>query len=232
MASGEPFRYTIPQMPADMRPRERLLREGAEHLSEVELLAIILRVGASGKTALQLAEEILVKTRGLRNLNEAKMEELLAHRGLGAAKIAQIKAALELGRRLYHEARREKVAITTPEDIADRVMADMRYLDREHLRVACLDTKNQLIKIEPISVGTLNSSLAHPRECFKPALQSGAAAVVFVHNHPSGDPTPSREDIELTRQLMRAGVVLGVEVIDHIVIGDSAHVSLKERGLI
>jgi DNA repair protein RadC len=189
-------------------------------------------VGAGGKTALQLAEEILVSSDGLANLIQARMEELLAHKGIGEAKAAQIKAALELGRRLYHAPRRARVKILTPDDVAELIMVDLRHLDREHLRVICLDTKNQVVANESVSVGTLNSSLAHPRECFRAALRHASASVIFVHNHPSGDPSPSREDIELTKQLARAGELLGVAVLDHVIIGDGTHASLKERGVI
>ncbi len=215
-----------------MRPRERLLREGAARLSDRDLLAIILRVGGSGKNALELAEEMLVCAGGVVNLTRAQLKDLMAHKGIGEAKACEIKAAFELGRRAHNPSPLGKTPIGGPEDLAALVMSEMRHLDREQLRVVCLDTKNQVTKIELISIGTLNASLAHPRECFKPAVAASAASVVFVHNHPSGDPTPSAEDVALTKSLMRAGELLGIEVVDHLVIGDGRYASLRERGLL
>jgi DNA repair protein RadC len=218
-------------MPKDERPRERLLLKGADVLSDAELLAIMLRVGNAEETAVGLAQRILKETSGLRGLAEKNQDELTQIKGIGPAKVAQIKGALELGKRLYEAKRRENKTIRTPEDAAQFVMAEMRYLDREQLRVLCLDSKNHVIANSAISVGTANASLAHPRECFKEAVRRSAVAVIFVHNHPSGDPTPSSEDVQLTKQLKSAADVLGIDLLDHIIIGDGVWMSLKERGL-
>lgn len=228
--SEESVRYTIKDMPESERPRERLLEKGAEALSDAELLAIMLRVGNAQETAVGLAQRILRETNGLRGLAAMNATELTNIKGIGPAKVAQIKGALELGKRLYEEQRRKKV-IRTPEDAAQYVESDMRYLDREHLGVLCLDSKNNVIAFEKISIGTVNASLAHPRECFKAAIKHSAVAVIFVHNHPSGDPTPSNEDVQLTKQLKNAANLLGIDLLDHIIIGDGDWRSLKEKGL-
>jgi DNA repair protein RadC len=230
-------------VPAETRPRERLLREGPSSLSESELLAIVLRTGSSDDTVVALANEILARFGGLRRLAEASQEELCEIRGVGPAKVAEIKGALELGRRLYQEDYRyrsqqgrppgqERIPLNTPEAAADYMMAKMRFLDREQITVLCLDARNQLLEGEAVvSVGTVSSSVAHPRECFKEAIRRSATSVIFVHNHPSGDPSPSAEDIALTRQLGEAGKVLGIDVLDHVILGDGTYVSMKERGL-
>ncbi|OIO93714.1 MAG: hypothetical protein AUJ92_11780 [Armatimonadetes bacterium CG2_30_59_28] len=235
------FRYTLKDMPESMRPRERLLREGADHLSEGELLAIILGTGSNEDTVLELAQKVLTHMGGLRELTEASKEELERIPGIGPAKVCQIKGALELGRRLYTEeqSRRyssarggiRKTVINSPEAAAEHLMATLRYLDREQLMALMLDIRNNLIgNATTISVGTVNSSLAHPRECFKEAIRRSASSVIFVHNHPSGDPTPSAEDLALTRQLTEAGKVIGIDVLDHVIIGDGTFCSMKERG--
>ena len=228
--SEDPVRYTIKDMPESERPRERLLDKGADALSDAELLAIMLRVGNAEETAVGLAQRILRETNGLRGLAAMNATELTNIKGIGPAKVAQIKGALELGKRLYDEQRRKKV-IRTPEDAAKFVELDMRHLDREHLGVLCLDSKNNVIAFEKVSVGTVNASLAHPRECFKAAIKHSAVAVIFVHNHPSGDPTPSNEDVQLTKQLKNAADLLGIDLLDHIIIGDGDWRSLKEKGL-
>lgn len=164
-------------------------------------------------------------------LLQADRSDLEARANITAAQAAALRCSLDLASKL-HAYTMPKQEITSPEDAALILMHDLRRLDREHFYTLCLNTKNYLVRRALVSIGTLNSALVHPREAFKPAIQCSAASVVFVHNHPSGDPTPSREDIELTKQLMRAGTLLGIEVIDHIVIGDGVWVSLKERGLI
>ncbi len=224
-------RYTLKDLPPEVRPRERLARDGERALSDAELLAIILRTGTKTNTALELAQKLLHQFGGLKGLHQSSLAELAKVKGVGLAKACQIKAALEVGRRAFGERQGEKVFIHTPADAARLVMSEMRYLDREHLRVILLNTRNAVIGVEGISVGTLSASLAHPRECFKEAIRQSAAAVIFVHNHPSGDPTPSPEDIALTRQLAEAGRLLGIEVLDHVIVGDGVFVSLKERGL-
>ncbi len=229
--ASEKTRYTIKDLPPEVRPRERLARDGERALSDAELLAIVLRTGSQGDTALELAQKLLLQFGGLQGLSQCALLELAKVKGVGTAKACQVKAALELGRRAFGGQRSEKITIRTPADAAQLVMSEMRYLDREHFQVILLNTRNMVIGIERVSVGTLNASLAHPRECFKEAIRQSAAAVIFVHNHPSGDPTPSPEDIALTRQLVEAGRLLGIEVLDHIIIGDGVFVSLKDRGL-
>ncbi|MHB1421230.1 MAG: RadC family protein [Bacillota bacterium] len=228
------YHLTIKDLPAELRPRERMLSAGAEALSNAELLAIILRTGSPVATALDLARDILSKPEGMRFLIEATVQELNNIKGIGLAKAAQLKAAVELGKRITVIDKEEKPAIRSPLDAANLVMEEMRFLDREHFRCILLNTKNRVIRVETVSVGSLNSSIVHPREVFKSPVRHSAAAIILVHNHPSGDPTPSREDLEVTRRLVEAGKILGIDVLDHIIIGNrgyqSAFQSLKEQG--
>lgn len=228
---GTAYRVTIRELPEEMRPRERLWREGPGALTETELLAVILRTGSQEGSVLDLAAYLLGVFRGLPGIARAAFEELSAVKGVGPAKAAQLMAAVELGRRLGASAGfRPKV--TAPEDAARLVLAQMRHLDREEFRVILLDTKNQVLKVETVAVGGLNSSGVEPREVFKSAVRQSAAAVILVHNHPSGDPTPSREDVALTRRLLQAGELLGIEILDHLIIGDNKYVSLKAEQLL
>jgi len=224
-------RWTLKDLPPEIRPRERLAKDGERSLSDAELLAIILRTGNQNETALELAQRLLYQFGGLQGLHQCSLAELAEVKGVGMAKACQIKAAMEIGRRTFETGRSEKFTIRSPADVARLLMSEMRYLDREHLRVVLLSTRNTVLDVVTVSVGTLNASLAHPRECFKEAIRQSAAAVIFVHNHPSGDPAPSPEDVSLTRQLVEAGKLLGIEVLDHVIIGDGVFVSLKERGL-
>jgi DNA repair protein RadC len=226
------YHLTLKELPVDLRPRERLRACGPEALSTAELLAILLRTGVARETALELAHRLLAAPGGLRYLAEANLEELKTIRGIGLAKAAQIKAAIELGRRLSQTVTPPRPVIKSPQDAARLVMEEMRYLDRETFRVIALNKKNQVIKVETVSVGTLDCSLAHPREVFKNCLKQSAAAVILVHNHPSGDPTLSQEDIALTKRLVEAGKILGIEVLDHLVVGENSFTSFKEKGLI
>lgn len=221
----------IKDLPEDMRPREKMARLGEGRLDDHELLAIILGMGTTGLNALDLAEHLMIKYRSLRRLKEASLEELMGERGIGLAKAISIKAAIELGRRLAL-CQEIKATITSPDDVKTLVMEDMRYLDREHFKVIYLDRKGGIIVTEDISVGGLHSSIAHPREVFKNAVKRSAAAIILVHNHPSGDPNPSNEDIETTRRLVEAGQIVGIEVLDHVIIGDNKYCSMKSRGLI
>jgi len=222
---------TIKDLPEDLRPRERMLAFGAQALSNAELLAILLRTGNPQETALEVAQRLLSQPGGLRYLAEASLEELKGQRGIGLAKAAQIKAAIELGRRLA-AFRPERPVIKGPADAAHLLMDEMRYLDREHFRTISLNTKNRVLAIDNVAVGSLNSSYVHPREVFKGPVRRSAAAVILVHNHPSGDPAPSLEDIQVTRRLVEAGKVLGIEVLDHLILGDGSFVSMKEKGLL
>ncbi|MDE0018284.1 MAG: JAB domain-containing protein [Candidatus Poribacteria bacterium] len=241
----------IKDLPESERPRERLHKHGPEILKDSELLAIILKSGFKGTTAIQLGEQILMALEGdLKRMADYKSKQFEKIKGVGEAKAAQIVAALELGKRLarFH-AERDK--ITSPSDVADLMMSKMRYLQKEIVCVLCLDTKGgittkgitgdlnddltwgkKLLSETTVFEGTLNASVFHPREIFRFAIEESANSIVLVHNHPSGDPQPSQEDIRATKQLIEAGNQIGIKVLDHIVIGDGIFVSLKEEGFI
>lgn len=223
--------YRITELASVDRPRERLAALGAEVISNAELLAILLRSGIEGKNAVQLAQEILIHHGGLPGLHKVSYEELGNQRGIGPAKAAQLKAAIELGRRLSLGAASEEPAINSPEDAAGLVSYEMGALETEHLRVMVLDTRNKLIKISEVYRGSLNSSVIRVGEIFRDAIRVNAASIIVVHNHPSGDPTPSPEDVAVTRQIVAAGKLLDLEVLDHIIIGKSRFVSLKSKSL-
>jgi len=225
------YSLAIKDMPESMRPRERMLAEGEHSLSDTELLAIIIGNGTSNLSALDLARHILAQHGSLRHIKEASLEELMQHPGIGPAKAVNIKAAMEIGRRISLDVR-NKMSIKSPEDVKNMVMEDMRYLDREYFRVMYLDRKGGLLSMEDVSIGGLHSALVHPREGFKPAIKKSAASIILVHNHPSGDPSPSREDLELTASLIEAGKHLGIEILDHIVIGESTYCSMRSQQLI
>ncbi len=224
------------------RPRERLVRFGAASLSNAELVAILLRTGTSGASALDVAQRVLAlgneegaprsgeQDLGLRHLVTSTIEELRGVPGVGQSKAAQLKAAVELGRRIT-SASAARACVRSPEDVSTLVMEEMRYLDREQFRIVLLDAKNHVLGVRIVSVGSLSSSIVHPREIFKEAIARSSAAIILVHNHPSGDPTPSQEDLEVTRRLVEAGRLLGIEVLDHIVVGDNRYVSFKEKGI-
>lgn len=227
-------RYTvaIKELPSDERPRERLVKYGADSLSNAELLAIILRTGTHQYSAIGMAEHILREFGGLRGIAAASVEELSRINGLGTAKGTQIKAMVELGRRLAMSTEQSRPAIRSPQDVADIMTPKLRDEHQEHFRALFLNTKNEVLKIVNITTGSLDSSLISPRDLFKQAMSANSASVIVAHNHPSGDPTPSREDIAVTKRLAQAGEMIGIEVLDHIIIGDGRWVSLKERGLI
>jgi len=217
-------------VPREDRPRERMMIDGAEALSDAELLAILLRTGTRNESAINLASRILRESGGLRQLVDMTISELTRIRGVGPAKAVQLRAGIELGRRLARRAASDRPAIRKPEDAAKLVMEDLRSELKEHFVCLFLNTKNQVLARETLSVGTLNASLVHPREVFRAAIKRGSASIICLHNHPSGDPTPSPEDIALTRRLHEAGSLIGIDVLDHIVIGDGRFVSLKEQG--
>lgn len=226
---------TIKDLPIEERPRERMMRYGAQILSDAELLAVLIRTGTAAESALILAQRILKgdgSKSGLAYIADASIEELSKIKGIGLAKSVQIKAAVELGRRISSYTQRDIITINTPKDVKNLVMGEMRFLEKEHFRVILLNIKNQLISIEDISVGSLNSSIVHPREVFKPAIKRSSASMILVHNHPSGDPTPSVEDIDITKRLIEAGKILGIEVLDHVIIGNGNYISIKEKGII
>lgn len=219
------------EMPATERPRERLLRAGAEALSSAELVSIILGTGVRGQTALSLAGSVMRAFGGLRGIAAASTRDLAGHRGIGTAKAVQLKAAVELGRRAVTLEPEDLVQVSGPGDVASLLMGEMRYFDREHFRVVLLNAKHRIIDIVTVSVGCLDSSLVHPREVFKECLRRNSACIILVHNHPSGDPTPSTDDVAITRRLASSGLILGIEVLDHIIVGDNRYSSLKEMGL-
>ncbi len=213
------------------RPRERLRDQGAQALSNAELLAILLRIGVAGLNAVQLAQELLEKFHGLSGLHAADFAELVASRGVGLAKAAQLKAAIELGKRLSSGNPDERQAIQSPEQAAELLMYEMSALDQEHLKVLLLDTRNQLIRQVEVYHGSLNTSLIRISEVFRDAVRSNAASIIVVHNHPSGDPSPSPEDIAVTRSIVEAGKLLDIEVLDHLIIGKGRFTSLKAKGM-
>jgi DNA repair protein RadC len=231
------MQYTtlIKDMPVDMRPREKLLELGPDALNEHELLAIILGQGTRDTSALELANQLLSTYEGLRHLQKASLEELIQVKGVGSAKAASIKAAFEIGRRVSKGVE-TRFFIKSPEDVTQFVkqilIQEMRDYDREHFMVLYLDRKGGLIVKEDISIGGLHSSIVHPREVFKTAVKRSAASMILAHNHPSGDPAPSREDIDITRRLIEAGHIMGIEILDHVIIGENTYCSLKEKGLI
>lgn len=222
-------------MPKDERPRERLQKYGAQALSDTELLAVIIRTGTKSESALMVAQRLLKGDGGKNGLDfiaRATIEELSKVKGIGAAKSIQIKAAMELGRRIYSSMVTDEMTIICPDDVFQLLINDMRFLEKEHFKTILLNTKNKVISVEDISVGSLNTSIVHPREVFKPAIKRSSASIILAHNHPSGDPTPSREDLEVTRRLKDAGKIIGIEVLDHIIFGDNCYVSLKEKQIL
>lgn len=229
------YNLKIKQLPENERPMERLFNYGPSALSDAELLALVIRTGSRSESAIDLARRLLKGQNGLwglRFLLDASVEELAAVKGIGPAKASQIKAVVELSKRFAATGSPERMVIKSPADVAGLLMEDMRYLNIEHFKVLLLNTKNQVLTIETISMGGLNSSIVHPREVFKPAIKRSCASVILVHNHPSGDPAPSPEDINVTRRLAEAGNLLGIDVLDHIVIGDGRYLSFKQEQLL
>ncbi len=222
----------IRDLPLEERPREKLKALGAGVLSNAELLAILLRSGSRNESAVQMASRILAKVGGLRNLPYLSLEDLQENKGIGPDKAVTIKAALELGSRLATTPRQLAESIVTPGQAADLFMEELRYKKKEYFKILLLNTKNHVISREEISVGSLSASIVHPREIFNIPLRKSAASIILFHNHPSGDPAPSQQDLEVTRRLVDAGNILGVTVRDHIIIGDGCFFSFREKGLI
>lgn len=221
----------IRDLPVDLRPRERMLYAGPSALSTAELLAIILRVGNKGENVVRMAERLLSEFGGVTGLAQANFEELCAAYGMGEAKATQIKAALELGRRLMAASPAERLQVRSPVDVANLLMLEMSLLDQEQLRVVLLDTKNFVIKVHTVYSGSLHSAVVRISEVFREPIRSNSASIAVVHNHPSGDPTPSPEDVRVTEMIVEAGALLDIDVLDHLIIGRNRFVSMKERGL-
>ncbi|MFK3939009.1 DNA repair protein RadC [Alkalihalobacillus sp. NPDC078783] len=220
----------IRDVPVTERPRERLLQVGASVLTNQEIIAILLRTGSKKDSVIDLAGKVLSNFDGLDLLKEATIEELCSIDGIGLAKAVELSAAMELGRRIHTLQTKDRYVIRSPEDVSSLVMEDMRFLKQEHFVCLYLNTKNQVIFRHTVFIGSLNASIVHPREVFKEALRRSSASIICLHNHPSGDPSPSREDIDVTKRLYEAGRVLGIELLDHIIIGDRTFISLKEQG--
>ena len=223
--------YRITDLHETERPRERLLSLGPQALTNAELIAILLRVGVTGENAVQVGQRLLQKFGGLGGLHRVPIEELINQHGIGEAKAAQIKAAIELGRRLTLEAPEERPTINSPADAAALVQYEMSALEQEHLRVLLMDTRNHVLDISEIYRGSVNTSQVRVGEVFKAAIRRNATAIIVVHNHPSGDPTPSPDDVAVTRAFVQAGKLVDVDVLDHLIIGRGKFVSMKERGL-
>ncbi|TGC08312.1 RadC family protein [Methanolobus halotolerans] len=225
------YKICIREMPEDERPRERLLKYGPEALSSSELLAIILRTGSRKENVINMCSRIFSEY-SLKQLSQANVSKLTQIHGIGSAKAAQIAAVFELARKLEGFTDEPKRKIRSPADVYSLLYPKMREHKRERLVALLLDTKNHVLREEVISIGSLNANIVHPREVFKAALIESCASVILSHNHPSGDPTPSREDIAVTEKLAEGGKLLGIDVLDHVVIGDGRYVSLKDEGYV
>lgn len=223
--------YRITDLQESERPRERLKHRGAGSLGEAELLAILLGVGVPGENAVQVGQRLLNHFHGLAGIQRAPFEELEREHGIGEAKAAQIKAAIELGQRISEKRPEDRPTIGKPAEAAALVQFEMSELDQEELRVLLLDTRNHVLDIAKIYRGSVTTAQVRPADVFKPAIRNNATAIIVVHNHPSGDPTPSPDDAAVTRSLVEAGKLIDVEVLDHLIIGRGRFVSMKERGL-
>ena len=226
----------IREMPQDERPREKLLGRGAAALTDSELLAILLRTGVPGANAVEVARQLLQRSGSLSGLSRCSIQEIASVRGIGAAKAIQLVAAFGLGQRLASE-RLARQKLDAPELVYNLVASEMRTLRKESLRVILLDTRYRLLRMEEVSIGSVNESIAHPRDVFRPAVIASAYAVIVVHNHPSGDPSPSQSDHSLTRRLAEAAELLQIKLLDHIIIGAPAegrlpYFSFKEAGVL
>ncbi|CAN5272247.1 DNA repair protein RadC [soil metagenome] len=229
METSSRRRYTIKQLPPELRPRERLLAAGPSALSDGELLGLLFGIGNREKTAVELAGEVISEAGGLHGLYDVSVHELVKVNGIGEAKACVILAAVELGRRIGQVRNPGRPVISSPADVDRLLRGRIANLDRENFVVVLLNTKNEVIESPLVSVGTLSSALVHPREVFKPAIRASAASVILAHNHPSGKVEPSREDREVTSRLVGAAEILGIEVLDHVIVGDGFY-SMKEYG--
>lgn len=229
--SNATYSPTIKDLPQGERPRERLQHYGAQALSTAELLAIILRTGVDGENVVRLADRLLARFNGLPGLARASFSELCQIKGIGPAKVTQLKAALELGRRLLVAAPHEMPTISSPADVASLVGSEMALLPQEEFWVLLLDVRHRVMRVQRLYRGSLTKATVRVAEVFREAIRENAAAIIAVHNHPSGDPSPSPQDVALTRTLAEAGRLLDIPLLDHVIIGMGRWVSLKERGL-
>ena len=223
--------FTIHDLPRAERPRERLQKHGAEALSSQELLALILGRGIRGESVMVTAQRLLSRFGNIRNLSEASIEELSKVKGIGLAKAAQLKAAFELARR-KDDCDYEKMPVKSHQDVVKLIRPKLKDKKKEQFLILCLDTRNNLIKLNTVSTGTLDANLVHPREVFKEAIQSLASSIILVHNHPSGNPEPSDADIDITKRIMETGKIVGIDVLDHIIIAENKSLSFKEKGIL
>jgi DNA repair protein RadC len=223
------YHATVHDIPLDDRPRERLQKLGADMLSTSDLLAIILRTGTQRENVMELSAKLLAKYRGLSGLMSADFHEISTEYGIGPAKTAQLKASLEIGKRLSMLPTEKRTQITSADDAARLVRLELMYLDHEEMHIILLDTRNQVVECIKRYKGTVNSSVLRIAEIMRPAITRNCPRIIISHNHPSGDPTPSREDIEVTHQLADAGKLLDIDLLDHIIIGNPRYVSLKEQ---
>lgn len=226
------YEYKIKNLAEDERPIEILLKKGEKALTNAQLLAILLNTGTRNKSAIVLASELLSARNGIRNLNGLSVEELSKFKGIGRTKACRIIAALELGVRISVEKGLESFRISSSGDAGNIYMEELRYKKKEIFRVIFLNTKNMIIAHQDISEGSLNASIVHPREVFIEAIRKNSNKIIVMHNHPSGDPQPSREDFSITERLVQAGQIIGIEVLDHIIIGDGIYYSFKENAKI
>ena len=234
MAAMTEYRPSVKEWPESERPREKLAQHGAHALSTAELLAIVLRTGTMREDVVTLSQRLLVQKGGIVGLANASLPELTAEHGLGLAKGAQLKAALELGKRLrimLDDTSAARVQVRSPDDVANLLMIEMELLPQEVMRTVLLNTKNHVVASPVIYQGSANAAVVRVGEVFREAIRHNAVALILVHNHPSGDPTPSPEDVSVTREIVQAGKLLDVEVLDHLVIGQGRYVSLKQKGL-
>jgi DNA repair protein RadC len=225
------YRPMIKDLPQTERPRERLKNYGAASLSNVELIAILLRTGVEGESVLEMTTRLLASYKGLDGIARASFGELCREKGVSEAKACQLLAALELGRRLVSLEPEERPIVRTPQDVANLLMGEMVFLEQEHLRVVLLNVRNQVMGVNEVNVGNVSGAVVRVAEVFRPAVRENCSSIILVHNHPSGDPTPSAEDIRVTEQVAEGGRLMDIELLDHIVLGRHKFVSLKERGL-
>lgn len=222
----------IMDLPKNERPRERLARYGADALSNAELLAVILRTGTKKENVITMCNKLIKETGGLNGLLNMNLDEFMELHGIGKAKATQLVAISELSKRFKSYKTGDDYKITQPKEAADYVMEDMKSLNVEHLKVIMLNTKNIVMAVSDVSVGSLNSSIVHPREVFCQAIKKRSASIIICHNHPSGDPTPSNEDLNITKRLKECGKIIGIELLDHLIIGNGVYISLKEKGIL